>query len=157
MRLSAGTNDDRNQVSASRIYANGNSDRFGALYLDGTDIWFVNINFSRKDEQTLGDASLVVSSEFDSSNIRYLPNMDCLGEVTIKQPRGICIINYTYMNNLGDPQQIYVEIIDERGDPMDSPHRIAYSSGQEQFNSMVALTGDSSYVTTFVSRQNVGS
>ena len=71
--------------------------------------------------------------------------------------KGICIINYTFAANSGGLQGIHVEVIDERGNLSNTSYQIASSSGQEQFNSMVTLIDDSSYVTTFINRLNDGS
>ena len=124
--------------------------------MDGLNIWWQEIKFTG-DTQSLGTAKLVASSPVNSTNLRHSLNMDCLGNISMNRLKGICIINYTFAANFGGLQGIHVEVINERGYQSNTDYQIALSSGQEQFNSMVTLTSDSSYVTTFISRLNDGS
>jgi hypothetical protein len=152
LKLNRGTNADRSQVSASRIIDNG----FGVLYMNGTDIWWQAINFIG-DTQILGTATLMASTSVGSYEVIHSPNMDCLGFRTMSRLSGICLVTYTFSVGTGTPQEIHLKIINESGNYTHTPQQLASSSGQEQLNSMVALTGDSYYVTTFITRLGDGS
>jgi hypothetical protein len=124
--------------------------------MDGTDIWWQAIKFT-EDTQTLGSESLIASPSSGSNENHHSPNMDCLGFRTMNRLSGMCLITYTFSISSGGLQEIHLEIINENGNVTHTPQQLASSSGQEQFNSMVALTGDSSYLTTFISRLGDGS
>jgi hypothetical protein len=124
--------------------------------MDGTDIWWQAIKFTG-DTQTLGSATLMASPSVASNEVIHSPNMDCLGLRTMSRLSGMCLVTYTFSVGSGTPQEIHLKIINENGNSTHTPQQLASSSGQEQFNSMVALTGDSYYVTTFITRLGDGS
>jgi hypothetical protein len=124
--------------------------------MDGTDIWWQAIKFTG-DTQTLGSATHMASPSSGSNEVIHSPNMDCLGFRTMNRLSGMCLVTYTFSVDSGTPQEIHLKIINENGNSTHTPQQLASSSGQEQFNSMVALIGDSYYVTTFITLLSDGS
>jgi hypothetical protein len=100
---------------------------------------------------------LMASPSSGSNEVIHSPNMDCLGLRTYSWGSGMCLVTFTFSVGSGTPQEIHLKIINEDGHSIPTPQQLASSSGQEQFNSMVALITDSIYVTTFISRLADGS
>jgi hypothetical protein len=76
-------------------------------------------------------------------------NMDCLGEVSVSQPKGLCAVTFTYKDSSVADPKIQIHFMDEEG--LNETENQIGGVSRNDWNSMVVLTDETNFAITFMS------
>ena len=136
------------ELSVTRMDSLSSSEWYIVLYLDPNGIRLRTIEFMG-DTQTLNNSVSLTGSTPWGSIVRRSLNMDCLDNPT-GSGFNLCLITYTLQANPTAAQNIFIELFGGNKFIHLNPGQVASLEGTEQFNSMVALTDEFNFVTTFI-------